>query len=237
MTTRTAIVSLLAFALACVPTMAQSEGSPGTPAGDTGGDRLAAGSKAPALSIDEVIKGKPVDGLKEGTAYVVEFWATWCPPCVASIPHLTKLQKKHKNIVVLGVAGSERGGKDPLEAFVKKQGSKMAYTVAYDGDRSMSAAWLSAAGQNGIPCAFVVDTKGTISWIGNPHDKSFDAEVAKVAKGSKLPKADKGGSKEGDKSDDAKSDDQPKSDDDKSDDKSDDQPKGASGSDGATNSD
>ncbi len=214
MTTRTAIVSLVALALACVPTMAQSEGSPGTPAGDTGSGRLAAGSKAPALSVDEIIKGKPVEGLQEGTAYVVEFWATWCPPCVASIPHLTKLQKKHKNIVVMGVAGSERAGKEPLEAFVKKQGSKMAYTVAYDSDRSMSAAWMSAAGQNGIPCAFVVDTKGMISWIGNPHDKAFDAEVAKVAKGSKLPKSAKGGSKEDGEADDAaKTDDEPKGDD------------------------
>lgn len=229
MTTRTAIVSLVALALACVPTMAQSEGSPGTPAGDTGSGRLAAGSKAPALSVDEIIKGKPVEGLQEGTAYVVEFWATWCPPCVASIPHLTKLQKKHKNIVVMGVAGSERAGKEPLEAFVKKQGSKMAYTVAYDSDRSMSAAWMSAAGQNGIPCAFVVDTKGMISWIGNPHDKAFDAEVAKVAKGSKLPKSAKGGSKEDGEADDAaKTDDEPKGDD---------ASKGASGSNDAKTGD
>ncbi len=229
MTTRTAIVSLVALALAYVPTMAQSEGSPGTPAGDTGSGRLAAGSKAPALSVDEIIKGKPVEGLQEGTAYVVEFWATWCPPCVASIPHLTKLQKKHKNIVVMGVAGSERAGKEPLEAFVKKQGSKMAYTVAYDSDRSMSAAWMSAAGQNGIPCAFVVDTKGMISWIGNPHDKAFDAEVAKVAKGSKLPKSAKGGSKEDGEADDAaKTGDEPKGDD---------ASKGASGSNDAKTGD
>ena len=233
MTTRTAIVSLVALALACVPTMAQSEGSPGTPAGDTGSGRLAVGSKAPALSVDEIIKGKPVDGLQEGTAYVVEFWATWCGPCIKSIPHLTKLQKKHKNIVVLGVAGSERSGKEPLEAFVKKQGSKMAYTVAYDSDRSMSAAWMMPAGQNGIPCAFIVDTKGMISWIGNPHDKAFDAEVAKVAKGSKLPKSAKGGSKaDGDADDAAKADDT-------TDDapKGDDASKGGSGSDGAKSGD
>jgi len=233
MTNRTAIVSLVALALACVPTMAQSEGSPGTPAGDTGSGRLAAGSKAPALSVDETIKGKPVDGLQEGTAYVVEFWATWCPPCVTSIPHLTKLQKKHKNIVVLGVAGSERSGKEPLEAFVKKQGSKMAYTVAYDSDRSMFAAWMTPAGQNGIPCAFIVDTKGMISWIGNPHDKAFDAEVAKVAKGSKLPKSAKGGSKE-----DGEADDAPKTDGKAGDEpKGDDASKGASGSDGAKTGD
>jgi len=227
MTTRTALVSLVALAFACVPTMAQSEGSPGTPAGDAGGGRLVAGSKAPPLSVDETIKGKPVEGLQEGTAYVVEFWATWCPPCVASIPRLTKLQKKHKNIVVLGVAGSERSGKDPLEAFVKKQGSKMAYTVAYDSDRSMSAAWMTPAGQNGIPCAFIVDTKGMISWIGNPHDKAFDAEVAKVAKGSKLPKSAKGGPKQDGKADD----------DAKTDDQADDASKGASDSDGSKSGD
>ena len=225
MTTRTAIVSLVSLALACVPAMAQSEGSPGTPAGDTGSGRLAAGSKAPALSVDEVIKGKPVEGLQEGTAYVVEFWATWCPPCVTSIPHLTKLQKKHKNIVIMGVAGAERAGKEPLDAFIKKQGSKMAYTVAYDSDRSMWNAWMTPAGQNGIPCAFIVDTKGTISWIGNPHDKAFDAEVAKIAKGSKLPKSAKGGSKANSEADDAaKTDDEPKGDD---------ASKGGTGSDGA----
>jgi thiol-disulfide isomerase/thioredoxin len=206
MRTSTTLASILALTLACAPSMAQSEGSPGTPAGDQGNGRLAAGSKAPALSVDEFIKGKPVEGLSEGTAYVVEFWATWCPPCVKSIPHLTKLQKKHKNIVVLGVAGSERSGKDPLEAFVKKQGSKMAYTVAYDADRSMASAWMQAAGQNGIPCAFIVDTKGMISWIGNPLAEEFDAEVAKVAKGSKLPKSAKSSGKDSDGSSDSASD-------------------------------
>jgi glycosyltransferase involved in cell wall biosynthesis len=110
MRTSTTLASILALTLACAPSMAQSEGSPGTPADDQGNGRLSVGSKAPALSMDEIIKGKPVEGLNEGTAYVVEFWATWCPPCVASIPHLTKLQKKHKNIVVMGVAGSERSG-------------------------------------------------------------------------------------------------------------------------------
>jgi len=79
MTTRTTLASILALTLACAPSMAQSDGSPGTPAGDQGNGRLSVGSKAPALSMDEIIKGKPVEGLNEGTAYVVEFWATWCP--------------------------------------------------------------------------------------------------------------------------------------------------------------
>jgi thiol-disulfide isomerase/thioredoxin len=217
--------------------MAQTLGGAGAPNGGADSGRLAAGSKAPALSVDEIIKGKPVEGLQEGTAYVVEFWATWCGPCIKGIPHLTKLQKKHKNIVVLGVAGSERSGKEPLEAFVKKQGSKMAYTVAYDSDRSMSDAWMTPAGQNGIPCAFIVDTKGMISWIGNPHDKAFDAEVAKVAKGSKLPKSAKGGSKEDGEADDADTTDGTNGDKNNSKPDGDDGSKGASGSDGTKSGD
>ncbi|MFN9853729.1 MAG: TlpA family protein disulfide reductase [Planctomycetota bacterium] len=90
----------------------------------TADDLLTIGSDAPALDVEHWVQdgeGKfgKVTKFEKGKVYVVEFWATWCPPCIKSIPHLTKLQKKHKNIVVLGVAGSERGGKDPLEAFVK----------------------------------------------------------------------------------------------------------------------
>jgi thiol-disulfide isomerase/thioredoxin len=230
MRTSTTLASILALTLACAPAAAQFGGGgmggfgggQGIPGVDHGvpDRRLTIGSAAPPLSVEDIITGKPIKGANEnmvphsrlglakGTAYVVEFWATWCPLCVKSIPHLTKLQKKHKNIVVLGVAGSERGHLDeePLEAFVKRQGSKMAYTVAVDGDLSMWKSWMAPAGQNSIPCAFIVDTKGVISWIGNPLAEEFDAEVAKVAKGSKLPKAVKSGAKDSDGASDSASD-------------------------------
>src|SRR5262245_56419866 len=68
---------------------------------------LQVGSAAPALTIDKWVKGGEVKSFAAGKVYVVEFWATWCPPCRKSIPHLTELAKSHKEVTFIGVAGSE----------------------------------------------------------------------------------------------------------------------------------
>ena len=73
---------------------------------------LKVGSAAPKLSVEKWMKGDQVKGLEAGKVYMVEFWATWCPPCLDSIPHLTELQKSHKELVVIGMASSEKLEKD-----------------------------------------------------------------------------------------------------------------------------
>jgi thiol-disulfide isomerase/thioredoxin len=149
---------------------------------------LKVGSDAPKLEYTKWIKGTEVKAFEKGKVYVVEFWATWCPPCRESIPHLTELAKKYPGVTIIGMASSERN-KDPkddkrletLQAFVKDQGDAMNYAVAYDADRKMSASWMRPAGQNGIPCAFIVNGEGKIAWIGNPLNQAFESEIAKVA--------------------------------------------------------
>ncbi len=151
---------------------------------------LKVGSDAPKIEATKWVKGKEVKSFEKGKVYIVEFWATWCPPCVKSIPHLTEMAKKYPDVTVIGMASSERAGKDPkddkrlegVEKFVKDQGDKMDYTVAFDADRKMSAAWMTPAGQGGIPCAFIVNGEGKIAWIGNPLDDKFESEIGKVAK-------------------------------------------------------
>ena len=59
------------------------------------------GCIAPKLEGLEWVKGDPVR-MQKGSIYVVEFWATWCGPCIRGIPHLTELQQKYKfNLVMV----------------------------------------------------------------------------------------------------------------------------------------
>lgn len=140
---------------------------------------LKEGSKAPALAVAKWVKGKPVAKFEKGKIYVVEFWATWCGPCRQSIPHLTEMAKKFAGKVTfsgISVWEQKRDNKDTsyyatVQKFVKDMGPKMDYNVAIDGPAgAVSDAWMKAAGQNGIPTAFVIDKTGTIAWIGHPMD-------------------------------------------------------------------
>jgi thiol-disulfide isomerase/thioredoxin len=168
------------FLLATGPAWAQADAKPAA--------TLKAGDKAPALAIEKWVKGDPVKGFEKGKVYVVEFWATWCGPCVASMPHLSAMQKAYKDKGVTFIGTNVWEDKEYTDAtfkkvqdFVKAQGDRMSYTVAFDGKaKAMDAAYLKAAGQNGIPAAFLVDKTGTIAWIGHPMwlDIPLDAVVA-----------------------------------------------------------
>jgi thiol-disulfide isomerase/thioredoxin len=133
---------------------------------------LAMGDAAPALQVQEFVKGEPVKQFEKGKIYVVEFWATWCAPCRESIPHLTKLQQENKGVTFIGVSIDEETGL--VKPFVDKMGDKMDYRVAIDsrdgGNARMAQAWLEASGQEGIPAAFVVDGDGRVAWLGHPGD-------------------------------------------------------------------
>jgi thiol-disulfide isomerase/thioredoxin len=111
------------------------------------------------------VKGDPVT-LAPGKVYVVEFWATWCPPCRKSIPHLTGLQKKYKDRATFVGVTQEAPG--VVKTFVGDQGDNMDYTVAIDALGGVSKGYMTAFRQGGIPTAFVVDAKGKVVWHGHP---------------------------------------------------------------------
>jgi thiol-disulfide isomerase/thioredoxin len=169
------LVSLTATSLllASAPVQAQA---PQTTAAAKAIKPLTIGESAPALQPAKWLKGAPIPRFEKGRIYVVEFWATWCGPCKANIPHLTEMAKKYKDkqVEIIGVDIWESS--DPtiktlpkVEAFVKSQGKQMDYHVAADGpDNRIANAWMKAAGEAGIPTAFVVGKDGKIAWIGNP---------------------------------------------------------------------
>src|SRR5258708_15219136 len=135
---------------------------------------LKVGDPAPKLQNAKWVQGEPVKEFKDGKAYLVEFWATWCGPCRVSIPHLNEIhnQFKDKGLVVIGQDCWEKD-ESLVAPFLEVMGDKMSYRVALDDKEGskqgkMAENWMAAAGRNGIPSAFLVNTHGLIAWIGHP---------------------------------------------------------------------
>ncbi len=138
---------------------------------------------APPLQIAHWIKGEPVDlaALRGQKVAVVEFWATWCGPCRASIPHLTELQRQYKDSAVfVGVAEETV---NEVKPFVEKMGDQMNYTVALDDGGKTAAGYMDANHVDYIPYAFIVDKTGRIAFHGHPMDPQFETALKKAVGG------------------------------------------------------
>ena len=156
------------------------------------GDVLVPGMPAPAFTADASIKGTEVKALASGKVHVVEFWATWCGPCIGSMPHLTQLQKSNPDVMVIGVAGFERGNdvaakEKKVRDFIAAKPERADYTIVFDGDGTMAREWMQAARRNSIHSAFVVGMDGKIAYIGSP-DANLDAAVAKAKGAAAAPR-------------------------------------------------
>lgn len=94
------------------------------------------------------------------------------------MPHLVELAREHKDVRFATISVWEHkhdsDRPDPIEAvraFVRREGTWMNTDVGCDSaGGKIAATWLTAGGQDGIPCAFVTDRKGRIAWVGNSFD-------------------------------------------------------------------
>ncbi len=166
---------------------------------NTSAEDFGIGSKAPEIDVEHWIdsgKGKadPVTKFEAGKIYVVEFWATWCGPCVGSMPHLAEMADKYRNkkVRIISISNEDL---ETVTEFLKQEGPgaktfgeiTAAYSLTTDPDGSVYADYMDAAGQGGIPHAFIVGTTGEIEWHGHPmtmEGEDYGDPLAKISDGT-----------------------------------------------------
>jgi thiol-disulfide isomerase/thioredoxin len=129
--------------------------------------------KAPDLAVRQwLTPDAPQKGDLIGRPYVIEFWATWCPPCQQSVKHMIDLQNKYASKGLIIIALSQDTSPDNVRTFITEK--HINYNVAMDPGT------LTEFAVTQVPTVFIVDHHGEVVWRGFPWDRSFEDMVKKV---------------------------------------------------------
>lgn len=122
------------------------------------------GEPAPGLELTGWLTGEVKPSAMRGKIVVVDFWATWCPPCRAAVPHNNELVKKYadRGVLLFGACGSGRG-EEKMEEVSKATG--LAYPTARVSKAS-TAAWKV----QWWPTYAVIDRNGVVRALGIKPD-------------------------------------------------------------------
>ena len=178
-------LTLLSFLLICFFRNANAQDSTTVHLGDP----------APPFKYSKWIQGTPITSLEKDKMYVIEFWATWCGPCIQAMPHLSELSKKYAGKITFIGCNVWEGSHDKTQInydkylpkvarFVqeqKKMGRLTYNVIADDNVQHMGNGWLKAAGIEGIPSSFIIQ-KGKIAWIGHPME--LDSIITAIQAGT-----------------------------------------------------
>lgn len=134
-------------------------------------------TKAPDFTLPD-LNGKAFSLSElEGKVVILNFWATWCPPCVVEIPHFIDLYKEYKGqgLEVVGVS-LDRGGVKVVKSFVEK--NEMTYPVVI-GNQKVAEDY---GGIRGIPTTFVIDRQGYIvkKFVGYRDKNVFESVIQQL---------------------------------------------------------
>ncbi len=133
---------------------------------------------APDFTLKDM-DGKSVQLVdSRGRVVIVDFWATWCPPCQAEIPHFIELYDEYANqgLEILGIS-LDRSGEQVVRPFVQE--FAINYSVLVEGEQSPVQVAQEFGGVVGIPTTFLIDRQGRIykKFVGYVEKSILEREV------------------------------------------------------------
>ncbi|HMP93518.1 MAG TPA: TlpA disulfide reductase family protein [Phnomibacter sp.] len=143
------------------------------------------GTRAPNVKFEHLINtAQHAYGLQQlkGKEVVLDFWATWCAPCIKSFPPLEELQQKYKGQVQVLAITYEK--EERIKTFLSKR--KLVLPVALDASGSIAAAFPHRAIQHAV----VIDKQGIIQAI-TTSDQVYSELIAQVLAGKQVELAEK----------------------------------------------
>ncbi len=119
----------------------------------------------------------------QGKVIILDFWATWCPPCQEGLPHLNQLYRQFsgEGLVVIGIS-LDRGGAEEVRRFVNQKGVEYINVM---GTEEVLRAYSSLPGLGsiqGIPTAFLIDRQGQVcrKFVGLTKKETFEAAIRAI---------------------------------------------------------
>ncbi len=121
--------------------------------------------EAPDYTVETWISDAPET---EGKFVFIDFWATWCPPCRAMIPHMNELQEKYgSKAAFIGISDEPEEKVKAFKGHKDRKTGEM-HVIEYANGIDTSKKAKKALGIKGIPSMMIVDPNGKVVWVGHP---------------------------------------------------------------------